>query len=41
MYEKELMSVLEIACRCINSDPRSRPSIEQVVTWLDAVGVDE
>ncbi|KAF3325432.1 phytosulfokine receptor 2 [Carex littledalei] len=41
LYEKELMSVLEIACRCINSDPRSRPGIEQVVAWLDAVGVDE
>jgi serine/threonine protein kinase len=41
LYEKELMYVLEIACRCINSDPRSRPGIEQVVTWLNAVGVDE
>lgn len=41
LYEKELMSVLEVACRCINSDPRLRPGIEQVVTWLDSIGVDE
>jgi Leucine-rich repeat (LRR) protein len=41
LFEKDFLSVLEIACKCINSDPRSRPGIEQVVTWLDAVGVDE
>jgi len=34
-HEKQLLSVLDTACRCINSDPRQRPSIEQVVVWLD------
>ncbi|MQM07670.1 hypothetical protein Taro_040511, partial [Colocasia esculenta] len=36
--EKQLRAVLETACRCINPDPRKRPSIEQVVSWLDGVG---
>lgn len=36
-HEKQLMSVLETACRCISTDPRQRPSIEQVVVWLDSV----
>uniref|UniRef100_A0A0D9WUN3 non-specific serine/threonine protein kinase n=1 Tax=Leersia perrieri TaxID=77586 RepID=A0A0D9WUN3_9ORYZ len=36
-HEKQLFSVLETACRCISTDPRQRPSIEQVVAWLDSV----
>ncbi|VAH46638.1 phytosulfokine receptor 2-like [Triticum dicoccoides] len=36
-HEKQLLSVLETACRCISTDPRQRPSIEQVVVWLDSV----
>ncbi|CAM0905134.1 unnamed protein product [Alopecurus aequalis] len=36
-HEKQLLSVLDTACRCISSDPRQRPSIEQVVVWLDSV----
>uniref|UniRef100_A0A1D1Y5X2 non-specific serine/threonine protein kinase n=1 Tax=Anthurium amnicola TaxID=1678845 RepID=A0A1D1Y5X2_9ARAE len=36
--EKQLRAVLETACKCINQDPRHRPSIEQVVSWLDGVG---
>uniref|UniRef100_A0ACD5U9A5 Uncharacterized protein n=1 Tax=Avena sativa TaxID=4498 RepID=A0ACD5U9A5_AVESA len=34
-HEKQLLTVLDTACRCLNSDPRQRPSIEQVVVWLD------
>lgn len=37
-YEKQLLEVLSIACRCIMQDPRQRPSIDQVVSWLDAIG---
>eukprot|EP00268_Persea_americana_P069384 TRINITY_DN9852_c0_g2_i1.p1 TRINITY_DN9852_c0_g2~~TRINITY_DN9852_c0_g2_i1.p1 ORF type:complete len:1052 (+),score=190.69 TRINITY_DN9852_c0_g2_i1:172-3327(+) len=40
VQEKQLLEVLEIACRCINKDPRLRPSIEQVVLWLDGVVID-
>jgi Leucine-rich repeat (LRR) protein len=34
-HEKQLLSVLETACKCISADPRQRPSIEQVVSCLD------
>jgi hypothetical protein len=35
VYEKQLLSVLETTCKCISTDPRLRPSIEEVVSWLD------
>lgn len=38
--EKQLLDVLETACRCINHDPRLRPSIDQVVSWLDGIAID-
>ncbi|GLT72148.1 hypothetical protein SLA2020_441040 [Shorea laevis] len=37
-HEKKLLEVLVIACKCLDQDPRQRPSIEQVVSWLDGVG---
>ncbi|KAJ1287362.1 hypothetical protein BS78_02G004100 [Paspalum vaginatum] len=37
IYEKQLLSVLETACKCISADPRQRPSIEQVVSCLESV----
>ncbi|CAN0920307.1 Phytosulfokine receptor 2 [Linum grandiflorum] len=36
--EKQLVEMLEIACRCLDHDPRRRPFIEQVVSCLDAIG---
>jgi hypothetical protein len=36
-HEKQLLSVLETACKCVSTDPRQRPSIEQVVSCLDTV----
>ncbi|GFY97462.1 phytosylfokine-alpha receptor 2 [Actinidia rufa] len=39
-HEKQLLEVLGIACRCLDQDPRRRPSIDQVVSWLDGVGTD-
>jgi len=38
--EKQLLEVLAIACKCIDEDPRQRPHIELVVSWLDGVGFD-
>lgn len=38
--EKQLLEMLEIACKCIDQDPRRRPFIEEVVTWLDGIGID-
>ncbi|GFZ05751.1 phytosylfokine-alpha receptor 2 [Actinidia rufa] len=39
-HEKQLLEVLGIACKCLDQDPRRRPSIDQVVSWLDGVGTD-
>lgn len=36
--EKQVLEVVGIACKCLDQDPRQRPSIEQVVSWLDGVG---
>ncbi|KAH0906402.1 hypothetical protein HID58_038229 [Brassica napus] len=33
--EKEVLEMLEIACKCIDHDPRRRPFIEDVVAWLE------
>ncbi|CAI0408416.1 unnamed protein product [Linum tenue] len=37
--EKELLEMLEIACRCLDHDPRRRPSIDEVVSCLDGIGM--
>ncbi|KAI3457442.1 hypothetical protein Pfo_014105 [Paulownia fortunei] len=37
--EKQLMEVLGIACKCIDQDPRRRPSIDEVVSLLDATDI--
>ncbi|CAH8361841.1 unnamed protein product [Eruca vesicaria subsp. sativa] len=38
--EKEVLEMLEIACKCIDHDPRRRPLIEEVVAWLEDIPVD-
>ncbi|KAK4255827.1 hypothetical protein QN277_008772 [Acacia crassicarpa] len=38
--EKQLLEVLSIACRCLDQEPRQRPSIEEVVSSLDRIGAD-
>ncbi|XP_071698686.1 phytosulfokine receptor 2 [Rutidosis leptorrhynchoides] len=35
--ENQMLEVLGIACKCLDQDPKRRPSIEQVVLWLDEV----
>ncbi|KAJ7981761.1 LRR receptor-like kinase [Quillaja saponaria] len=39
-HEKQLLEVLAIACKCIDHDPRQRPSIEEVVAALGGVGFE-
>lgn len=39
-YESELIKVMEISCLCLNESPKLRPSAQQLVTWLDNVGLD-
>lgn len=38
--EKQLLEVLAIAWKCLDQDPRQRPSIEVVVSWLDSIRFD-
>ncbi|XP_076947884.1 phytosulfokine receptor 2-like [Bidens hawaiensis] len=33
----QMLEVLNIACKCLEQDPRKRPLIDQVVLWLDEV----
>ncbi|GER53853.1 leucine-rich receptor-like protein kinase family protein [Striga asiatica] len=35
--EEELMEVLGVACKCVEKDPRKRPSIDEVVLLLDGL----
>ncbi|CAM0902431.1 unnamed protein product [Alopecurus aequalis] len=35
--EGELLRVLEIACLCVTAAPKSRPTSQQLVTWLDDI----
>ncbi|KAJ4841138.1 Phytosulfokine receptor 2 [Turnera subulata] len=36
--EKQQFELLDISCRCLDQDPRRRPVIEEVVSWLDSIG---
>ncbi|XWS10017.1 hypothetical protein CRYUN_Cryun39dG0039500 [Craigia yunnanensis] len=36
--EKQLLEMLEIACKCLDQDPRRRPLIDEVVSWLNGIG---
>ncbi|GFP79665.1 phytosulfokine receptor 2 [Phtheirospermum japonicum] len=38
--ENEMLEVLCVACKCIDKDPRRRPSIDAVVSLLDAISVE-
>uniref|UniRef100_A0A175YIS7 Protein kinase domain-containing protein n=1 Tax=Daucus carota subsp. sativus TaxID=79200 RepID=A0A175YIS7_DAUCS len=44
IYDKEhadeLLVVLEIACLCLSENPRTRPSTQQLVSWLDNFDVN-
>lgn len=39
--EKEFLEMLEIACKCIDKEPRRRPLIEEVASWLDGIGSEQ
>ncbi|CAK7327773.1 unnamed protein product [Dovyalis caffra] len=40
-HQKQLFEMLEIACRCLDQNPRQRPLIEEVVSWLDGIGLQD
>lgn len=33
-YDREMLKILDVACLCVDYNPINRPSIQQVVTWL-------
>lgn len=35
--KKQILEAFGIACKCLDQDPKRRPSIDQVVSWLDEV----
>ncbi|KAK6154354.1 hypothetical protein DH2020_008602 [Rehmannia glutinosa] len=37
--EKQVMELLGIACKCIDQDPRRRPSIDEIVSLLEAIEI--
>lgn len=39
-HEKQLLEVLAVACKCLDPNPRKRPFIEEVVSWLDGIGLE-
>lgn len=36
--EEEMLQVLDVACMCVNQSPLKRPTIKEVVDWLENVG---
>ncbi|KAL6196543.1 hypothetical protein ACLB2K_032157 [Fragaria x ananassa] len=39
-HEKQLLQVLDVACKCLDPNPRQRPFIEEVVLWLDGIELE-
>lgn len=37
-YDQQMVQVLDVACPCISPDPVKRPTIGDVVNWLDQIG---
>ncbi|XAR49815.1 Non-specific serine/threonine protein kinase [Bertholletia excelsa] len=40
-FEEEMLQVLDVACICVNQDPLKRPTITEVVNWLNNVGASK
>lgn len=36
-HREEAAMVLDVACACVNDNPKSRPTARQVVEWLEAI----
>ncbi|XP_027350337.1 tyrosine-sulfated glycopeptide receptor 1-like [Abrus precatorius] len=37
-FEEQMLQVLDVACMCVSQNPFKRPSIREVVEWLQNVG---
>lgn len=38
-FEDQMLRVLDIACMCVHDNPFKRPTIGEVVVWLERIGV--
>ncbi|WOH07536.1 hypothetical protein DCAR_0726968 [Daucus carota subsp. sativus] len=38
-HAEEMLLVLEIACRCLGENPKTRPTTQQLVSWLENIDV--
>ncbi|KAL8120615.1 phytosulfokine receptor 1-like [Apium graveolens] len=38
-HAEEMLLVLEIACRCLSESPKTRPTTQQLVSWLDNIDI--
>eukprot|EP00249_Psilotum_nudum_P007583 c20676_g1_i1 orf=339-3476(+) len=36
-HEEQMLLVLDIACQCINKDPLKRPTVMDIISWLDVI----
>ncbi|EHA8592526.1 tyrosine-sulfated glycopeptide receptor 1 [Cocos nucifera] len=39
-FEEQMLQVLDVACMCVNKNPFKRPTINEVVSWLENIGSD-
>lgn len=39
-FEEQMLQVLDVACMCVNQNPFKRPTINEVVSWLENIGSD-
>jgi Leucine-rich repeat (LRR) protein len=39
-YEEQMLEVIEVACQCVNPNPGMRPTIQEVVSFLNSVGAN-
>ncbi|XP_065867219.1 tyrosine-sulfated glycopeptide receptor 1-like [Euphorbia lathyris] len=39
-FDDEMLKVLDVACMCVNKNPLKRPTIKDIVDWLENLGSD-
>ncbi|WCJ39263.1 Leucine-rich receptor-like protein kinase family protein [Euphorbia peplus] len=40
-FDDEMLKVLDMACMCVNKNPLKRPTIKDIVDWLENLGLDK
>lgn len=39
-FDEEMLQVLDVACMCVSQNPFKRPTVKEVVEWLNNVGAN-